>query len=207
MAGLIGGLSHWIRIGKKYFVLNAPISSKCYGLEAVKADIIHKYAPSLNISHFDLILILHRMIKSLFTPQKNKHVKGHQDGLGHALDLCADMNTLADLKTKLVLWEEFQNDIEIYLTVTPEEDLPLISCNYVDKNQHVTYYLSHSLKDIITGYDIQQYWLRKGKWEEGNTERVNTSAFKNAISNAPRHKRVSLVEWNSGFFGVGNNIA
>ena len=64
----------------------------------------------------------------------------------------------------------------------------MISCNYWDNPQHITSYLSHSLKDIITGYDIQQYWLRKGKWEEGNYERVDTSSFKHALFDTPQHK-------------------
>ena len=55
------------------------------------------------------------------------HFKGHYDALGHALDLWSDMNTLAYLRAKLVLWEVFQNDVETPLPVTPEEDLPLIS--------------------------------------------------------------------------------
>ena len=74
------------------------------------------------------------------------HVNEHQDALGHALDLWANMNTLADLRAKLELWEAFQNDVEMPLSVTPEDDLPLISCNYGHKTQHVTSYLSHFLK-------------------------------------------------------------
>ena len=63
----------------------------------------HSYAPSLNIAHFELICMMYRMLKSLPTSPKLKHVKRHQDALEHALDLWADMNTLADSRAKLVL--------------------------------------------------------------------------------------------------------
>ena len=93
------------------------------------------------------------------------------------------------------------------LLVTPGKDLLLMSCNYGDKTQHITSYLFHSLKEIIIGYDINQCWLRKGKWEEGDDERVDTSVFKHGLSNAPQYKRVWLEKWNSGFCGVGENLA
>ena len=104
------------------------------------------------------------------------------------------MNTLTDLRKNLALWETFQNDIETHLSVTPKEDLSLISCNYGDKTKHITSSLSHSLKDIITGYDVQQYWLRKGKLEEVNDEKLDASDFKYALSNTPQHKRVWLAK-------------
>ena len=78
---------------------------------------------------------------------------------------------------------------------------------YGDKPQNITSYLSHSLKDIIIGYDVQQYWLRKGKWEEINDERVDSSAFKHVLSNMPQHKRLWLAKWNSRFCSVGKNLS
>ena len=77
----------------------------------------------------------------------------------------------------------------------------------MEKIQRVTSYLCHSLKEIITYYDIQQHWLRKGKWEDGDDERVNTSAFKHSLSNVPQNKRVWLAKCNSRFCGLGKNLA
>ena len=97
LSGLLGVLEHWIGIGNKYDLLDTPITFKCDGLEEVKADKRINYTPSLNIAHFDLIWTFHRMIKSLPIPPKFIHVKGHQDALGHVLDLWDDMNAFADL--------------------------------------------------------------------------------------------------------------
>lgn len=116
------------------------------------------------------------------------------------------MNTLSELRAKLALWGAFRNDVEMPLSVTPEEGLPLISCNYEEKTQHIISYLPHSLKDIITAYDVQQHWLHKGKLKEVNDERIDNSAFNHALSSTPQHKRVWLAKWNSVFCGMGKHL-
>ena len=55
LSGLVGGLSHWIRIGKKNDLLGTPTACKIDGLEAVKDAKRHNHAPLLDMAHFDLV--------------------------------------------------------------------------------------------------------------------------------------------------------
>ena len=182
------------------------------GLEAVLAASRWNYSPSLNISQFDLIWLLHELIKHMQIKPEFSHVKGHQDGSSG--DIWTTMNNTADSRAKLALWESIQDDIDHPLLTQQDGDIPIITCTRGPKTLQITSNLRTNLTKAIAGYEVKRYWIKKGKWpgtltEDGKDivldgeESIMGTAFEHALRNVPQWKLHWLIKWHSGFCGVG----
>ena len=93
---------------KDHYLQNTLVEIRYDSLEAILVVERYKYKLNLNIAHFDMIILLHKLIKSLPTRPKFNYVKGHQDTRGYRLSMQEELNILVDIKAKLVLWEALQ---------------------------------------------------------------------------------------------------
>jgi len=96
-------LFHIWSICRRYNILHVKVDFCCDGLEALKGSVRHETPSTTNISYFDLISTVYKLINDgLFTIFFN-HVKGHQDRTLVYLSMWEELNIVVNARVKLAL--------------------------------------------------------------------------------------------------------
>jgi len=89
----------------KYHLTHIPLVVRCDRLEALRTAKKYHYLPTTDISNFNLVSTLHKIISSMLNKLLFYHVEGHRDLVTLALSQWEIMNITADIKAKEFLWK------------------------------------------------------------------------------------------------------
>jgi len=105
ISGIIRVVCHLKRICMKFNLQNVSVELRCDGMEALRGTETYHHNQSTNIRYFDLLSTLDRLINESPIQIIFNHVNGHRDRTSTRLTLWEELNVIADIRTKVALWE------------------------------------------------------------------------------------------------------
>jgi len=105
LGGIIGGLYYIITLCNKYQINKVKTIVSCDGQETIDKANQDYLKPTMFISHFDLISTLYHIIHLMPGEVCFSHIKGYQDKRVNSVSIMKELNVIADIRVKVVLYE------------------------------------------------------------------------------------------------------
>jgi hypothetical protein len=86
LGGLGGALYHWQSIAIRFDLPDVDMEIRSNGLEAIKAVGRFEYKLTTNIAQYNIISVLHQIIKGMEKRLIFDYIKGHQDEVTEELN-------------------------------------------------------------------------------------------------------------------------
>ncbi len=163
-------------------------------MEAYNAAARYNYRPSTQISHFDLVSTMHKLIQKSQLQWKFRHVKGHQDDNINIenIDILGQLNMVADANAKVTLWEHIVEGGNRIHMAPVEKTMAPVLCSDSGEQIAIVSKLKKRLKNHISQTTSMKYWKDNGKkLDHANCDR---KSFEHAARNVPLHRQRWLAK-------------
>ncbi len=196
--GLWGIMMSLHRFTKDHQIANGHVTIACDGLSALrKAQNTHMTEPSE--AHYDLILAIRALQKSIPLQLTFQHVKGHQNrGQTTVLPHLAWMNIKMDERAKQKVLEE---------TPAPSGGLPYEGWICKIEGNRIINHLTAALRTRLNGTPLLNHWMLKNRFQQGQATDVDWEMAARATQALPRVRQRWTSKLTTKFLLYGTNMA